>query len=84
MKKGEMEIEIELVPLSGKPTTQKHTVPVTVTGSTVGAIAAKLGIDLTNRNVSINKVPATKDTVVNPGERLEVVQFRVAERPQSS
>lgn len=84
MKQGEMEIEVEMVPLSGRSSTQKHTVPVTVTGSTVGAIASNLGIDLTNRNVTINKVPATKDTVVNPGERLEVIQIRVAERPKGS
>jgi len=84
MKQGEMQIEVEMVPLSGRSKTEKHTVPVTVTGSTVGDIASKLGIDLTNRNVSINKMPATKDTVVKPGERLEVVQIRVAERPKGS
>jgi hypothetical protein len=84
MKQGEMQIEVEMVPLSGKSKTEKHTVPITVKGSTVGEIAAKLGIDLTNRNVSINKVPATKDTVVSPGERLEVTQIRVTERPKGS
>lgn len=84
MKNGKMEIEVEMVPLSGKSNTKKHTVPVTVTGTTVGEIAKQLGIDLTNRNVSINKMPATTDTVVQSGERLEVTQLRVAERPQGS
>ncbi len=84
MSEKEMEIEVEMVPLSGKSKTQKHTVPVTVTGTTVGQIASRLGIDLNNRSVSINRMPATASTMVSPGERLEVTQVRVAERPQGS
>lgn len=81
MNEKEMEIEVEMVPLSGKSQTKKYVMPI---GSTVGEIASKHDIDLTNRNVSINKMPVTMGTVVKPNERLEVIQIRVAERPQGS
>jgi sulfur carrier protein ThiS len=68
----------------GKMRTQKHDVPVTVEGTTVGAIAKHLDISLDKCNVSVNGVPATADTLVKKGQKLEVTEIRVTTRPQGS
>ena len=79
-----MKITIETVPLKGKSKTVEHSVPVTVKGTTVGAIAEKLGIDLTKRNISVNGKPANPTTVVGLNAKLAVTEIRVTERAQGS
>ena len=82
--KQEIRITVEAVPLKGKSKTVEHSVPVTVTGTTIGAIAEKLGIDLTKRNISVNGKPASPTTVVGADAKLSVTEIRVTERPQGS
>jgi hypothetical protein len=77
-KKGMMKVFLEQV--TGKKS-QKTEVEVPMTATTVGAMATKLGLDLTKRNVSVNGVPATVDTVVEPNAEVAI---RIAERPKGS
>ncbi len=87
--KEKMIVSVKMVPLQGKSSVKRHEVPVTVKGTTVGKIAAQLGIDLTNRNVTIDGVPADKTTVVKAKSKLEMTEVQaldltVTERPQGS
>ncbi len=83
-EKNEIKITVETVPLKGRSATVEHSVPVTVTGTTIGAIAKKLGIDLTKRNVTVNGTPASPTTVVGADAKLSVTEIRVTERAQGS
>jgi hypothetical protein len=76
-KKNMMIVTLTHVPLKGKTQTTKVEVPMTAT--TIGEMAKTLGLDLENRNVSINGEPASTETLVKAG-----VEVRVTERPQGS
>ena len=78
-KKGMMKVTVSQVPLRGKTTKNEHEVAMTAT--TLGAMAAALGLDLKNRNVLVNGQPATAASVINPNDSVEL---RVSERPQGS
>lgn len=78
-EKNVITVTLSQVPLKGKTETKVVEVPMTAT--TVGAMAEALGLDLKNRNVSINGKPATADTAVNAAAKVEL---RVTERPQGS
>lgn len=77
--KSSMTVTLSQVPLKGKTETKDVEVPMTAT--TVGEMAKTLGLDLKNRNVSVNGKPATEDTVVQADAKVEL---RVTERPQGS
>lgn len=79
-----IDINVKIVPVSGKVKSKKAQVAVTVTGTTVREIANQLVIDLTNRNVSVNGQTATPDTIVGKDAKVEFVEIRVAERPRGS
>lgn len=79
-----IDINVKIVPVSGKVKSKKAQVAVTVTGTTVREIANQLVIDLTNRNVSVNGQTATPDTIVGKDANVEFVEIRVAERPRGS
>ncbi len=68
----------------GKMRTTNHDVPVTVTGTTVGAIAKHLDIALERVNVSVDGVPATASTLIKPNAKMAVTEIRVTTRPQGS
>ena len=78
-KKGVMKVTLIQVPLKGKTKTDEVEVPMT--GTTVWQMAETLGLSLKNRNVSVNGIPGTIHTIVNPDSSVEV---RVTERPQGS
>jgi len=77
--KGSMTVTLSQVPLKGETETKDVEVPMTAT--TVGEMAKTLGLDLKNRNVSVNGSPANENTVVQPDAKVEL---RVTERPQGS
>jgi hypothetical protein len=76
---GKMTVELTVVPSNGAPTTTSHDVPMTAT--TVGAIVAELGLDLTNQTCYVNGLRSTRDTVVEPGAKLAL---RMTETPKGS
>lgn len=78
-KQGSITVTVNQIPLKGK--TQRSTSEVPMTATTVGEMAKSLNLDLTNRSVSVNGMPATADTVVKADADVEL---RVTERPQGS
>ena len=80
-KQDIMKVSVVNVPLKGKAVKTEHEVPITVSGSTVGAIAKHAGISLDKRSLMVDGKPATIETLVKPGAKIEL---RVTERPQGS
>ncbi len=78
-KQSTMTVMLSQVPLKGKTATSQVEVPMTAT--TVGEMAKTLQLDLKNRTVSVNGVPATAATIVAANAKVEI---RVTERPQGS
>jgi hypothetical protein len=84
MASKQIAITVETIPLKGKSKTIKESVPVTVTGTTVGAIAERLGIDLSKRNITVDGSPASPTTIVGDDAKIQVTKIRVGERAQGS
>ena len=81
-----MKVAVTVTPLQGKPKKEKLEVEITVTGTTVGEILAKMGVDPKGKNFMVAGKPANVDSVVAKGQNLEVkeVEVSVTERPRGS
>ena len=81
-----MKVAVTVTPLQGKPKKEKIEVEMTVTGTTVGEILTKMGVDPKGKNFMVSGKPAKLDSVVAKGKNLKVTEVEVAvtERPRGS
>lgn len=71
-----MEVEVTIVPVSGKPTIKKVTVPAS---ATLAEVAKAVGVKLDQKNMAVNGKPGSAETRVDSDSRVTIT-----ERPQGS
>lgn len=73
------DIEVQLTPISGRPTTKTVTVPASATLREVAEAAGVAAGDVGRRNYYVDDKPATSETRVTSASRI-----KITERPQGS
>lgn len=93
MLKSKIQVELTVVPTSGKPSTK--TVKVAATGAKVSEVLAEAGVSPEGKDLYLNDEPASLDTHVQSGQKLSAEsreenaaapppQVRAEERPAGS
>ncbi len=77
MKKKTFEVEVQIVPVSGEPTTKMVEVEAS---ATLAEVMKAAGVSLDKKNFSIDGKPATAETRVTSESKIVAVH----ERPQGS
>lgn len=84
-KKGELEVVVEVVPVSGAKT--EKTVKLAASGASVAEVLKAAGVSAKNKDLLVNGKPATLETHVTAADKVGVqskAKVQVAERPAGS